>query len=158
MKIITDEVLKLLEVHERILGHFNTCFENQAANEEFQRKRTHNKYKKEIEKTRKLFLALWLKEVNNVVNPPKDKTKVIVESAKKPLKTKYKDIKTNIDLDDVTKAVEQLQNIVEDTQNVIVEDNSTTKCENLANMQKCAEKEKSEETKATQSGEGEQAE
>ena len=158
MKIITDEVLKLLEVHERILGHFNTCFENQAANEEFQRKRTHNKYKKEIEKTRKLFLALWLKEVNNVVNPPKDKTKVIVESAKKPLKTKYKDIKTNIDLDDVTKAVEQLQNIVEDTQNVIVEDDSTTKCGNPANMQECAEKEKSEETKVTQSGEDKQAE
>lgn len=153
MKIITDEVLKLLDVHEKIVGYFNNCFENQAANEEYQRKRIHDKYKKDIEKTRKLFLALWLKEVNNVINPPKDKIKVIVENSNtnKHKKLSKKQKMSSIRIDDVTKAVEELQNIADEAmQNVVVEDNSTTKQANSTNMQEMPQKEINEETKQTQ--------
>ena len=125
--MITDEVLKLLETHTTIIGHFNTCFENQAANEEFQRKRTHNKYKKEIEKTRKLFLNLWLLDVNRVIHPPKEKTKVIVEGNKETKKPSFiqrifrHNKQDKKQLDNISDIIEKLQNMVYAEANQLIE-------------------------------------
>ena len=68
MKFKSEELTELLEVRQRIDNWVYEAFENQAENEEFQRKRTHKKYKKDIEKTRACILGVWWLDFKSIVN------------------------------------------------------------------------------------------
>lgn len=51
---ILTNYMELIKTQEEMLGHFDKLFENQAENSRFQRKKTHKKYLKEIERQRQI--------------------------------------------------------------------------------------------------------
>lgn len=67
MSLKSEELVNLLDVRKTIDNWVYDAFENQAENEEFQRKRMHKKFKKDIEKTRACMLAVWWTDFKSVI-------------------------------------------------------------------------------------------
>ncbi len=60
----TDEYLQLLEKHRQIVSYYNEQFESLAENSRFlRRKSILKKYQKDLEKRRKVGLAIWDNDV-----------------------------------------------------------------------------------------------
>ena len=76
MKFKSEELADLIRLREDIDRWAYEAFENQAENEDYQRKRVRNRYKKDIEKTRACMLSVWWLDFKSIIKYKEPKVEI----------------------------------------------------------------------------------